>query len=564
MESADEALSAFRAADSSVHSPEQIRLHDARFCDRLFALPLDDVDAVWRQIASEGTATAVRVEPHVVLAVLHARMRGIASGDLCRAHSVLADYATVVTAADTHVPACIPERWVAVGREATRIAVGAPAPRKTSDEPVSADQTRRSSSPSTTTPAAAPHARANHMSYVAALSVLPISAQEYPTADYTTSTPLSSEPSTSQVHAVRASRQTVATDSDEAARPAGDIPPGNSELRSSHSATAILGQSTTDLAISLLFALKWACDALAPTRYHLVPLHADYLALCIQAKFYNLAIAFAREMRGAIRVKSTGIDAADILCVHYYLAVSHIAIREYSTALQHCRLAMAVPSHSISDIAVAVYKKFVIVSLLVHGSIPAIVKISSYSSGRMRLYASEYTDLAKPFETGAVDELRKLVSSYQHIFIRDSNLGLVKKLVEAMPRRTIIRLTSSYVTLSVEDVMTRVRFSSRDETEALLLKMIEDGSIRATIDARASIVRFAEESVDDGDSAPSSAALDNHVDLALKCAQKIRDFHYSILSDPVYAARKHVEWDQHHNGPAGSGMGMEDEDPDFE
>jgi hypothetical protein len=62
----------------------------------------------------------------------------------------------------------------------------------------------------------------------------------------------------------------------------------------------------------------------------------------------------------------------------------------------------------------------------------------------------------------------------------------------------------------------------------------------------------------------STIEIDKQVDMALRCAQLIRDFHYALLCDPNYVSRKMRDRDRHPNGPDGSGIGMEDEDLELE
>jgi hypothetical protein len=554
MELVDGPLLALRVACRGAHTPEQARLLDTRACERLFSLSWDALDNIWREVTIDGVAAAARSEPHGALTVLHARLRLLDACDMRRARSALEEYASFVAAVDAHILACTPERWVALGREAARISVGAASP--------SCVRAAQGAAGIASSASQAPDLVAS----AATASISYGNAPENVQAVSTTFTTGSSSSPSPPNEALGVPRNAVASAVHDVIRES--TATSTAQLASSHGgmtpAAGLLLDNGTELATGLIFTLRSACNALAPSKDHLVPLHADYLAVCIQAKRYNLAFELSLEKRNAIDVKATCICASDILCIHYYLAVANIAAKKFAPALQHCRLALAVPSPGISDVAVAAYKKFVVISLLVHGSVPAFVKNSSYPAGRLRIYASEYADLAKPFETGEIDEVRKLVTSNHHVFLRDANIGLVKKLVDAMPRQGVLRLMSSYITLSLDEVMAQLRLPSRHEAEALVLSMIEDGTIRATIDARASVVRFADDVEDSYGGAPDSAALDRHVDFALKCAHLIREFHHSILSDPAYASRKHLERDQQVNGPAGSGMGMEDEDPDFE
>ena len=60
-------------------------------------------------------------------------------------------------------------------------------------------------------------------------------------------------------------------------------------------------------------------------------------------------------------------------------------------------------------------------------------------------------------------------------------MGLVKQVVSSQTRSNIRRLTRTFITLSLSDLAHRVGLSSPALVEAELVKMIQSGSIHATI-----------------------------------------------------------------------------------
>ena len=74
-----------------------------------------------------------------------------------------------------------------------------------------------------------------------------------------------------------------------------------------------------------------------------------------------------------------------------------------------------------------------------------------------------------------------MVLSYQETFTQDNNLGLVRQVVSSQTRSNIRRLTRTFITLSLSDLAHRVGLSSPALVEAELVKMIQSGSIHATI-----------------------------------------------------------------------------------
>lgn len=346
-----------------------------------------------------------------------------------------------------------------------------------------------------------------------------------------------------------------------------------------------------------------------------VPLHADYLALCVHAKCYDEAMLFSR---GGLRIEhhpaTTCVSAADVLCEQYYLAVVHAVCRRYPEALQSCRLALAVPSSSLSDVAVAVYRKFLLISLLSSGALPPHPRVSSYTASRLRAYASEYMDLGKAFEAASMDDARKIAASHHRLFVEHGNAGLVARVLAALPRRKIIALTTSFVTMRLDGVAARARLpGGAREAERLLADMVAAGEVVARVDARRGIVRFPSScaqvsgggnggrcssgsvrSVQEHDAAAARAAaaarvwaggaaaggeggegdgrggavisaerMTSGVNAALSCVERIQGFRNAVLCDPAFIAHKLAsERDNrmHAGGLAGGlQMGIEDD-----
>ena len=76
----------------------------------------------------------------------------------------------------------------------------------------------------------------------------------------------------------------------------------------------------------------------------------------------------------------------------------------------------------------------------------------------------------------------------QETFSQDNNLGLVKQVVSSQTRSNIRRLTRTFITLSLSDLAHRVGLASPALVEAELVKMIQSGSIHATISHQVGIL----------------------------------------------------------------------------
>ena len=66
---------------------------------------------------------------------------------------------------------------------------------------------------------------------------------------------------------------------------------------------------------------------------------------------------------------------------------------------------------------------------------------------------------------------------------KDHNYGLVKAVMKSSDKNSVKKLTSVYTKLSMATVQELCRFDSVDEAKKIVLDMIRDGDLSASIDA---------------------------------------------------------------------------------
>lgn len=82
------------------------------------------------------------------------------------------------------------------------------------------------------------------------------------------------------------------------------------------------------------------------------------------------------------------------------------------------------------------------------------------------------------------------------MFRRDTNYGLIKQVQKSLFKKSIQRLTKTFVTLSLADVASRISIvpanglSAAKMAEKLILSMIDDGDIHARINQKDGMVIF--------------------------------------------------------------------------
>ncbi|MGH0128011.1 UNVERIFIED_CONTAM: hypothetical protein FKN15_062418 [Acipenser sinensis] len=153
--------------------------------------------------------------------------------------------------------------------------------------------------------------------------------------------------------------------------------------------------------------------------------------------------------------------------------------------------AITTPAMAVSHIMLEAYKKYILVSLILHGKVQQLPKYTSQIVGRfIKPLSIAYHELAQVYSTNNPAELRNLVNKHNETFTRDNNMGLVKQCLSSLYKKNIQRLTKTFLTLSLQDMASRVQLSGSQEAEKYVLHMIEDGEIYASINQKDGMVSF--------------------------------------------------------------------------
>lgn len=151
-------------------------------------------------------------------------------------------------------------------------------------------------------------------------------------------------------------------------------------------------------------------------------------------------------------------------------------------------------------------------------------------------HTADYAELEKAFTDRSAESLAKALAAHGDAYRADGNLGLAKQLVAALPARGVARLTSTYITLPLADIAAAAGLGSAAEAEARVLRMVADGDIFATIDARAGVVAFSEEP-GAFDTRRVAQRLQRCVDGVVALSQRLRALDESLAAEPAYVMR---------------------------
>ncbi|MEQ2162158.1 COP9 signalosome complex subunit 3, partial [Goodea atripinnis] len=170
--------------------------------------------------------------------------------------------------------------------------------------------------------------------------------------------------------------------------------------------------------------------------------HIMAFYLCLLAKCFKPALPFLEVDMMDICKENGAYDAKHFLCYYYYGGMIYTGLKNFERALYFYEQAITTPAMAVSHIMLEAYKKYILVSLILHGKVQQLPKYTSQIVGRfIKPLSNAYHELAQVYSTNNPAELRGLVNKHSETFTRDNNTGLVKQCLSSLYKKNIQRLT---------------------------------------------------------------------------------------------------------------------------
>uniref|UniRef100_A0A3B4FCS1 COP9 signalosome complex subunit 3 n=1 Tax=Pundamilia nyererei TaxID=303518 RepID=A0A3B4FCS1_9CICH len=246
--------------------------------------------------------------------------------------------------------------------------------------------------------------------------------------------------------------------------------------------------------------LKQAIDKMQMNTNQLTSVHADLCQLCLLAKCFKPALPFLEVDMMDICKENGAYDAKHFLCYYYYGGMIYTGLKNFERALYFYEQAITTPAMAVSHIMLEAYKKYILVSLILHGKVQQLPKYTSQIVGRFIKMAGFC-----PFTR--------------------SDIGF-----------SSVRTPQTFLTLSLQDMASRVQLSGPQEAEKYVLHMIEDGEIYASINQKDGMVCFH----DNPEKYNNPAMLHKIDQEMLKCIQldeKLKSMDQEITVNPQFVQK---------------------------
>jgi len=249
----------------------------------------------------------------------------------------------------------------------------------------------------------------------------------------------------------------------------------------------------------------------------------------------------------------------DYLTYFYYAGMVYIGVKNFPKAMESFQLALTVPSMMLSAVQVEAFKKYILCSLIVHGELLRLPeKLTSHVVARnVDRTCPAYVELARAYRRG-VEECGKVLETHLEQFRKDRNYGLVRQAIQALVRNNILRLTKTYVTLSLTDLAHSANLGSPAEAERLLLGMIEDGQIFATINQKDGMVSFLEDP-EEFDTSGQVHLLDQKIQEVIDLSGKMSAVDRDIQLNPNYITKTNPQLAGGSSDGKGGNLASQDE-----
>nr|SVE76337.1 EOG090X04TU [Daphnia longispina] len=289
----------------------------------------------------------------------------------------------------------------------------------------------------------------------------------------------------------------------------------------------------------------------------LTSIHANLLQLCLMSQNLKPALEFLNVDISEINPENGYFDAKHFLLYYYYGGVINMAVKNFERALYSFEVALTTPSSAVSHIMLESYKKYILVSLILHGKVAPLPKYTSQVVNRLlKPMSAIYHEITTVFATNKPTSLELVLQKHRELLQRENNWGLAKQVQQSLYKKIIQRLTQTFLTLSLSDMALRVQLPSVIEAEKLVLTMIEDGDIYASISQKDGMVLF-HDNPDKYDSTSTVERVQKEVNICIELDMQVQKMEEAICTNPVFVKKASGAMDEDDGGRSSASSALQ-------
>jgi len=222
-----------------------------------------------------------------------------------------------------------------------------------------------------------------------------------------------------------------------------------------------------------------------PDSSYLTAIHPIFTLVCIQATNPMAAVGVLSNAITNVDTNLSELTYHDNLNYHYTGGIIFAMLKRWAEAAEYFEIAVTAPGTYPAGLQMEALKKLRLVQLIHRGKISQLPKYTHPLLLR-QFKASPYAAFINhyPHNAGALHEL---LHKERNTFAAEKNVGLLRQAMERAPRWELKKLTATYLSLGLADIAAQIRLDGPEPVRALLLSMIADGDVAATISADGSV-----------------------------------------------------------------------------
>ncbi|ORX48833.1 hypothetical protein DM01DRAFT_1113566 [Hesseltinella vesiculosa] len=219
----------------------------------------------------------------------------------------------------------------------------------------------------------------------------------------------------------------------------------------------------------------------------LTPFHSVLAKHALLSKMYKYPLPILNNYIIEVDPKMYGTSIQDYLEYHYYGAVVFIGNKLFAKAFDFLLLVIAAPQQkAFSAIQLESYKRFILVSLILFGSLKTLPKYVPHVIEKLcRKRHPAYFQLLQAFQDDNMNSLNRTLQTQQQTFSNDGLFGLAKQLKNALYRKRIQNLANVYCKIYLKDVVKSISHRAHPiaapAAEIMILDMIHKQELRAQL-----------------------------------------------------------------------------------
>ncbi|KAK0191017.1 hypothetical protein F5146DRAFT_1046758 [Armillaria mellea] len=217
-----------------------------------------------------------------------------------------------------------------------------------------------------------------------------------------------------------------------------------------------------------------------PSPAHLTTIHARFLLVCAQTQSFThaLPLLLNHHITDIATTLTPEITYIDNIIYHYLGGICLAALGRWAESEDYFEVCITAPGVA-SALQVEALKKMKLVQLIRQGSTSPLPKYTN--NAILRAFKnSPYHAFVEAYPSN-VDKMRSIIEKDRPLFQTEKNTGLLSRAWARAPRWSLKKLTRTYVTLSLGEIGRQVGIKSEEEVRDLVLSMIEESDVYATL-----------------------------------------------------------------------------------